>query len=125
MSEKWVIGGDLEWNPWYSVSPADFEPGLANVYATLKREFAMKSDAVRITTTANLGASVLLFNLYNTPAGSVGPYFGLSLVGVEWRAFHHAYFVLDPGIVVPVPRVVGIPFEYHQYRLTLGVRWGA
>jgi hypothetical protein len=124
-NEKWVVGGDAEWNPWYSTTPLEAEPGTVNVYGTIKREFPMKSQPVRITTTLNLGASVLLFNLYETPAGSVGPYFGLSLVGVEWKAFRHSYFLFDPGVAVPVPRITGIPFAYYQYRLTVGVRWGA
>ena len=85
----------------------------------------MTSEPVRLTTTLNLGASMLLFDLYGAPAGSVGPYFGMSLLGVEWKAFRHSYFLLDPGVAVPVPRIVGIPFAYYQYRLTVGVRWGA
>ena len=124
-NDKWVVGGDVEWNPWYSTTPLEAEPGTVNVYGTIKREFAMKSEPVRLTTTLNLGASVLLFDLYGAPAGSVGPYFGLSLLGVEWKAFRHSYFLFDPGVAVPVPRIVGIPFAYYQYRLTIGVRWGA
>jgi hypothetical protein len=125
LNEKWVVGGDAEWNPWYSTVPLDVEPGTVNVYGTIKREFAMKSEPVRMTTTLNLGASVLLFDLYGAPAGSVGPFVGLSLLGVEWKAFRHSYFLFDPGVAVPVPRIVGIPFAYYQYRLTIGVRWGA
>jgi MYXO-CTERM domain-containing protein len=125
INAKWVVGGDLEWNPWYSTVPFDAELGTLNLYGTLKREFPMESEPVRITTTLHLGASVLLFDLYGAPAGSVGPYFGMSLLGVEWRAFEHSYFVFDPGVAVPVPRVVGMLFAYYQYRITVGVRWGA
>jgi uncharacterized protein (TIGR03382 family) len=124
-NERWVFGGAAQWNPWFSYTTLSGELGTANVFAIARREFQMKAEQVRVTVTAELGASVLLFDLYGAPAGSVGPYVALSPLGIEWKLKKHGYFVFEPGIALPVPRIVGIPFSYYQYRINMGVRWGA
>jgi hypothetical protein len=59
------------------------------------------------------------------PAGSVGPYMGLSFLGVEWKYSPGFYVTIDPTyIAFPVPHVTGTPFGYFQYRFLVGVEFG-
>jgi len=53
----------------------------------------------------------LLFDLVAAPAGSFGPFFGLSLLGIEWKLSRGFYLTVDPTfIALPVPHVTGVPF---------------
>lgn len=84
----------------------------------------MRAD-VNIRTTANIGASLLLFDLVGADKYSMGPYFGISFLGVEWKAARGFYVTVDPTyIALPVPNVVGVPFMYAQYRFLVGVEFG-
>ncbi len=125
LGEKWMVGGDVAWNPWFSLTTMSARPGCLNVYGTIKRVFPMKSDRVYVTIGANVGASVLLFDLSGAEAGSVGPYLGLSLLGVEWRANQLGYLVFEPNISIPVPSLKGTPVAYYQYGVRVGMRWGS
>ena len=66
------------------------------------------------------------FDLVGAPAGSIGPYFGVNLLGLEYQLSPGPYLILDPAdVALPVPHITGAPLTYLQYRLTLGVQFGA
>ncbi len=124
LDDPWVIGLDLEHNPWVSLSPFRTRPGALNLYATLIRRYTVHSTRFALRTTAHLGTSTALFDLYGVPRGSTGPYFGLNLLGFEWRAASHLTVVVDPAdVAIPVPQVRGVPFAYLQYRVSVGLQW--
>jgi hypothetical protein len=75
-----------------------------------------------LRTTVSLGVSYLLSNLYGAPSGSLGPYIGVSPLGVEWNLSRAFFFVINPlNIAVPVPQIKGAPLAYPQYRFSLGL----
>ena len=122
----WLVGLDAEWNPFYQVHRKQFTAGTANVYATLIRRWPMRFERVSIRTTLNLGASYLLYDLYGAPAGSIGPFLGITFLGLEWKASRILYVIFEPtSIAIPVPQVSGAPFGYPQYRFTIGLQLGA
>jgi uncharacterized protein (TIGR03382 family) len=125
LNEAWMVGGDVAWNPWFSLTTISARPGVVNVYGTIKRVFPMKSDRVFVTVGANAGVSLLLFDLAGAEAGSVGPYVGLSLLGIEWRATKLGYLVFEPNLSIPIPSVKGTPVAYYQYGARVGLRWGS
>ena len=68
------------------------------------------------------GTSILLLNLVGAPSGSVGIYFRLSLIGLEWRMSRRFTLVIDPAdVTLPVPRITGTPLSYIQYRFSIGL----
>lgn len=80
---------------------------------------------MNIRTTASLRASMLLFDLVGADKYSVGPFFGVSFLGVEWKVARGVYVTLDPTyIAIPVPSLKGVPFMYAQYRFLLGLEFG-
>lgn len=122
---RWMLGFDGEWNPYIAVTPSKIRPGSANAYLSLIRRFQLRYAAVNIRTTASIGGSMLLFDLVGADKYSLGPYFGLSFLGVEWKAARGFYVTIDPTyIAIPIPSVVGIPFMYAQYRFLVGVEFG-
>ncbi|MES2642009.1 MAG: hypothetical protein V4850_21165 [Myxococcota bacterium] len=125
LNDAWMVGGDVAWNPWFSFTTVSARPGVLNVYGTVKRVFPMKSDRVFVTVGANAGVSVLLFELPGAAAGSVGPYVGISLLGIEWRATKLGYLVFEPNLSIPIPSVKGTPVAYYQYGARVGLRWGS
>jgi MYXO-CTERM domain-containing protein len=124
LGEGWMLGGDVEWNPWVSLESKTFQGGTLDVYATLIRRYRI-TNGVHLRTSAHLGASVLLFSMYGAPAGTFGPYAGLSLVGVEIKTGAHTRLIFDPAdVALPVPHLNGAPLSYREYRLTLGFEIG-
>jgi hypothetical protein len=124
LGDGWLIGGDVEWNPWMSLESKTIQPGTLDVYATLIRRFRI-TDNVYLRTTGHLGASAMLFSLYGAPAGTIGPYVGLSLLGIEIKASRSLRIVFDPAdVALPIPHLNGAPLSYRQYRLTLGFEFG-
>jgi hypothetical protein len=125
ISEPFMIGFDAEWNPWLAVTPGKLRAGAANGYFSLIRRFQLRYEAVNIRTTLSAGASYLLFDLVGAPSGSFGPYFGLSLLGIEWKVARGFYLTIDPtNISFPIPHITGVPFGYLQYRLLVGLEFG-
>jgi hypothetical protein len=126
LTPRWLVGVDAEWNPWASLEGEHLRPGAFNAYATLVRRWSMQSDRFDVRTTAHLGTSTVLFDLYGVPKGTTGLFAGVSLLGLEWKASRNVSVVLDPAdVVYPLPQLRGAPFGYLQYRLTLGLQWGA
>jgi hypothetical protein len=120
-----MLGFDTEWNPWITITPSELHKGALNSYVSVIGRFQLAYAPINIRTTASLGASFLLTDLVGAPAGSVGPFLGLSLLGVEWKFAPGFYLTVDPTyIAFPVPHVTGIPFGYLQYRFQVGLELG-
>jgi hypothetical protein len=125
LSRKWMLGVDGEWNPYAAISPGKLRMGSGNAYVSLIRRFQLARANINIRTTASLGASTLLFDLVGADKYSFGPYFGLSFLGVEWKMARGFYLTVDPTyIAIPVPKIVGVPFSYAQYRFLVGLEFG-
>jgi hypothetical protein len=123
---QWLVGLDAEWNPFYQTHRTRFTEGTANAYFTLIRRWLMRFERTTLRTTLNLGASYLLYDLVGAPAGSIGPFVGVSFLGLEWKALRNLYFIFEPTtIAVPVPQLAGAPFGYPQYRFTIALQFGA
>jgi hypothetical protein len=122
---KWMVGFDAEWNPYAAISPSKLRTGSANAYASLIRRTQLLRADINIRSTVSLGASMLLFDLVGADRYSMGPYFGLSFLGVEWKMGRGFYLTIDPTyIAIPVPNIVGVPFVYAQYRFLVGLEFG-
>jgi hypothetical protein len=125
MGRAWMFGADTEWNPWIASSRGQIRTGVINGYLSVIRRFQMEFAPLNIRSTAALGASVLMIDLVGAPAGSFGPFFGLSFVGVEWKWAPGFYLTIDPTyIAFPVPHLTGAPFGYLQYRFLVGLEFG-
>jgi hypothetical protein len=125
LADKWMLGVDVEWNPYMAVAQTKLRSGSANAYVSLIRRYQLTRADVNIRTTASLGGSMLLFDLVGADQWSMGPFFGLSFLGVEWKAAPGFYVTVDPTyIALPVPNIVGVPFLYAQYRFLVGVEFG-
>ena len=123
--EMLMLGFDTEWNPWITITPSELHTGALNSYVSVIGRFQLAYAPINIRTTASVGASFLLTDLVGAPAGSVGPFLGLSLLGVEWKLAPGFYLTVDPTyIAFPVPHVTGIPFGYLQYRFQVGLELG-
>ncbi len=124
LSDRWTIGLDGEVNGWYGVHTSTFRTGAFNGYGTVIFRTPLRFEAVNLRSTASLGTSVLLIDLYGAPRGSVGIFAGLVPLGVEWKLSSAVYVIFDAlGIAVPVPHLTGAPFAYPQYRTSIGVEF--
>jgi hypothetical protein len=122
LTEAWVIGLDAEFNPYYGIQSRSFRMGSFNGYATLIRRYPMRFETVNLRTSAHLGTSVLLMDLYGAPRGSTGIFLGVSPLGVEWKISRALYIVVDPiNLAVAAPQLAATPFVYQQYRSTIGI----
>jgi hypothetical protein len=122
---SWLVGLDAEYNPWFSLDTKRFRRGAFNIYATVVKRFPI-TETVSLRTTGHLGASVLLFDVIGAPAGSIGPYLGISFLGLEYEMSKGLYLILNPAdVAFPVPHLTGAPLSYRQYRFTIGVQFGA
>jgi hypothetical protein len=121
LSPRWLLGLDAEWNPWGSLETGRMRAGAFNTYATVVFRSPV-SDSVALRVAAHAGISMLLFDLYGAPSGSVGPYLGLSLLGLEARLGDSLALVLDPAdLAIAIPHVTGIPYVRRQYRATIAL----
>jgi hypothetical protein len=121
-SQHWSFGLDGEWNPWLSVNGTSFRAGAIDIFGSAMLRFPLAYENFNVRTTVSLGASYLLSNLYGAPSGSLGPYVGVSFLGVEWKLSRAFLFVINPlNIAVPVPQIKGVPLAYPQYRFTLAL----
>ena len=125
LSSKWMVGLDAEWNPYLAIGESTFRAGDLNIYASIIRRFQLAYERVNIRSTLSLGASILLTNLVGAPSGSFGPFVGVGLLGVEYKAAKGVYVIFDPTYyALPVPHVTGVPFVYPQWRPTLAIEFG-
>jgi len=125
INSRWLVGLDVEWNPWGSFITRNPRPGALNVYGTLARRSPLLAERFHLRSTVHLGTSRALFSLYGVPAGTMGVYLGASLLGLEWTMSKTTSIIMDPAdIAFPVPQLDGVPFGYLQYRFTVGVQYG-
>lgn len=125
ISKPFMIGLDSEINPWISLTPSRVRTGAWNSYVSIIRRFQLENAALNVRSQLGVGVSVLLIDLVGAPAGSFGPFFGLSLLGAEWKIHRGYYLTIDPTyIAFPVPHLTAAPFGYMQYRFQLGLEFG-
>jgi hypothetical protein len=125
LSKPLMLGFDTEINPFITRTPSRLRTGVLNSYVSAIFRFQLKNDALNVRSQVGVGASVLLIDLVGAPAGSFGPFFGLSLLGVEWKVARGFYLTIDPTyIALPVPHLTGVPFGYLQYRFLVGLEFG-
>ena len=121
LSPRWLLGLDAEWNPWWSLKTWRARAGVLNVYATFVWRSPV-STLLALRVTAHAGISTLLFDMHGAPSGSVGPYLGLSLLGLEVALASKIALVLEPAdVVITIPHLTGIPYIRRQYRATVAL----
>jgi MYXO-CTERM domain-containing protein len=124
-ARNWMVGADVEWNPWIPVEPLSFRAGSGNIYGSLVRRYQMAFESVNFRTTAALGMSTLLIDLPGANKWSFGPFVGVSFIGVEVKVAPGVFLVVDPTyFAFPVPHVTGVPLGYYQYRFQVGIEFG-
>jgi hypothetical protein len=122
-SKHWTFGLDAEWNPWIAVNGAStVRAGVFNGYGTVILRLPLAYEQFNLRTTANLGVSRLLIDLYGAPKGSTGIYAGFSPLGLEWKMSRVFFLIINPlNFAMPTPQLKGVPFSYSQYRFTIGL----
>jgi hypothetical protein len=122
-SKHWTFGFDAEWNPWIAINGRTaVRAGAFNGYGTVILRLPLAYEQFNLRTTANLGFSRLLIDLYGAPKGSTGIYAGLSPLGLEWKVSRLLFVILNPlNFAMPMPQLNGVPFSYSQYRVTIGL----
>ncbi|HEY6558261.1 MAG TPA: hypothetical protein VI072_13350 [Polyangiaceae bacterium] len=126
LSSSWVIGLDGEYNPWFSMHTWDIRSGSTNVYAVGILRFPLRFQRLNLRSTLQLGVSRMNFDLYGVPKGSMGPFVGFNLLGIDVELSRSLYVVVDPAhVALPIPQTTGVPYVYPQYRFTIGFQFGA
>jgi hypothetical protein len=122
-SKHWTFGLDAEWNPWIAINGRTaVREGAFNGYGTVILRLPLAYEKFNLRTTANLGFSRLLIDLYGAPKGSMGIYAGLSPLGLEWKVSRLLFVIINPlNFAMPAPQLSGVPFTYSQYRVTIGL----
>jgi hypothetical protein len=122
-SKHWTFGLDAEWNPWIAINGRTaVRAGAFNGYGTVILRLPLAYEQFNLRTTANLGFSRLLIDLYGAPKGSTGIYAGLSPLGLEWKVSRLLFVIINPlNFAMPTPQLSGVPFSYSQYRATIGL----
>ena len=122
LSDRWTVGLDGEIDGWYAIHTNRFRTGVFNAYATGIFRFPLRFEQVNLRTTANLGTSTMLIDLYGAPRGTTGIFVGVVPLGLEWKATASVYIIFDVlGVALPVPQLKGAPFAYPMYRTAVGV----
>jgi hypothetical protein len=122
LSDRWTVGLDGELNGWYAVHTGAFRTGAFNAYATGIFRFPLRFEQINLRTTAQLGTSTMLIDLYGAPRGTTGIFVGVVPLGLEWKVSSAVYVIFDVlGIALPVPQLKGAPFAYPQYRTAVGI----
>ena len=123
LSTHWTVGVDGEWNSWISMyGPTNVRAGVANLYGTAILRFPLAYENFNLRTTANLGLSYLLLDLYGAPKGSLGVYAAFYPLGMEWKFSRRFLIIINPiGIAVPIPQLSGVPLTYWQYRFGISI----
>ena len=125
LTEKWIVGLDLGWNPWVTTSPMNVRSGVATVSGAVTRRFPMRFDRVNLRTSFHLGVSTLLFDVYGAPKYSTGPYVAFSPLGIDYDLGHAVRLVWDPmEMALPMPLVGQLPLYYEQFRMMIGLQIG-
>lgn len=124
LGRNWILGLDGEWNPWVAYAGQGVRAGVANLYASAIFEFPLADNRLNLRSTASVGTSRLLMDLYGAPSGSTGLYLGMSFLGIDWKLSRRVYLIADPlGISLPMPQLRGVPLVYWQYRTSFGIEF--
>jgi len=122
LSELISVGLDGELNGWFAAQTTRLRTGAFNAYATGILHYPMRFQQVNLRTTANIGTSTMLIDLYGAPRGTTGIFLGVVPLGLEWKASKQLYVIFDVlGVALPVPQLKGAPFGYPQYRTAVGI----
>jgi uncharacterized protein (TIGR03382 family) len=126
VNERWLVGLDVEWNPWITTSPLKERAGVLTESATVIRRFPMKIDRVNLRSSLHVGVSTLLFDVYGAPKYSTGPYFALCPLGIDYDFGRSLRLVIDPvEFALPVPLLGQLPLYYEQFRFMVGLQIGS
>ncbi len=126
VTHTWVVGLDAEYNPWISLTGPNVRNGAFNAYASVIHRWPSTTGAYDLTTSFRAGSSTALIALFGVPLGSTGVFVGGDLLGIEFHIPRHLHLVVDPAeLAFPVPQLRGTPFGYLQYRVMVGLAWGA
>jgi len=126
LNSHFLIGADGEFNPWFATRDRDLRAGTTNIYATGIVRFPLSFHRVNLRSTLELGISRMNMDLVGVPEGSVGPFVGFNLLGIDYEMARSFYLIVNPAhIAVPIPQINDVPFAYPQYRFTLGLQIGA
>lgn len=126
LARSWTFGIDAEWNPWVNMNTTEVRGGTINAFATAIYRIPLAYEDFNLRITGNVGGSYLLSDLYGAPSGSVGLYFGLSPLGLEWKISRLFYLIINPiSFSMPIPQLRGVPLTYPQYRFSLGLEFDA
>jgi len=125
VSKHWAFGLDAEWNPWIAVNgTTTIRAGAFNGYGTAIFRVPLFYEQFNLRTTASVGVSRLLIDLYGAPKGSTGLYVAFTPLGLEWKMSKLFFLIVNPlGIAIPTPQLTGVPFSYPQYRATIGIEF--
>jgi hypothetical protein len=125
VSPNLLLGIEAEYNPWFSVRNFELRSGSTNLYATGVLRFPLRFQRVNLRSTLQIGISRINFALYGVPEGSVGPYVGFNLLGIDYELRTGMLLIFNPAhIAIPIPKASSVPFAYPQYRATVGVQIG-
>jgi hypothetical protein len=116
-----TFGFAVEWNPWFSVHAARASPGALDVYLTFAHRWYVRRE-LSLYSRVELGTSTILFEPVGVDRYSTGLYFGGVILGIRIPVRRTVDLTLDPShLAMPTPQVVGIPFYYGQWRMTVGI----
>ncbi len=126
LSDRFVLGIDGEINPWGSAVTNDIVSGCTNLMIVGTREYPIGDVPVRLAFSVRAGLSRLNMTVYGAREGSLGPAIGVSALGIVVDMRRGWTLIFEPDDVeIPVPHITGVPLAWAQYRMTVGVRWGA
>jgi len=118
---RWLYGFIAEWNPWFSVDRLSARSGTVNAYLTFGYRW-FQGTRLNISTRVEAGTSTMMFELLGLDKYTTGLYVGGALVAIRFPITDRLAVTFDPiHFAMPVPRPIGLPFYYKQYRVTFGV----
>jgi hypothetical protein len=122
LGRKFTVGLGVEYSPWLSLEAGRGNRGTTNAFGVGVFRLDVR-DYLELRVTAEAGISVLNFDAWAAPRGSVGPFFALSPLGVGIRMTGHLRLLLDPAeVVLSIPQTTGIPLAYRQHRFAVAVQ---
>jgi uncharacterized protein (TIGR03382 family) len=117
------VGGFLELNPWYGVERHSMNLGVTNAGVLAHWLLPLRPD-LRLRFGAGLGLSMLNEEMIGTPAGKLGLYANVRLVGLVWQWTDRTALTVDPfDLALPAPQLTGWPLLRSQYRFSVGVQF--
>ena len=118
-----TLGVDGEYNPWFSIETGETAPGTANLYLTGIGTWGVIGP-VEIRTSLHAGVSMLLWDMVGADKYTVGPFLGITPLGVAFRVSRELRITLDPGgFFVSIAQRQGVPLLYEQHRFGVGARF--